>query len=268
MGIRLRVEADRLAVVRRLAARRVAQSHRRAARDRAHGHRRSRARLRAAARRRERPRHRRGRGGTIPETDALVFHASGALLSRARRILAASAQVAAARRTAVSDLEGTLLVFEGEHRRTAKLIATAVGARFAKSRPSRRRCITPRRCSARTTSRPSLEIAAAADGQAPESTDVREDLVALALSAIENWRQPRRTRGASPARPRAATATSCARHRRSAATSRGRSRNAWPRSTSFWPREIAVRLAGHDAKVTVRCALRRVKNLGSHRNGA
>ncbi len=37
-----------------------------------------------------------------------------------------------------SDLENTLLVFEGEHRRTAKLIAAAVGARFAEVAPEQK----------------------------------------------------------------------------------------------------------------------------------
>src|SRR6185295_15648508 len=66
----------------------------------------------------------------IPETDALIFHASGALLAM-RGGFSLHPLKSLPPVGQPSDLDGTLLVFEGEHRRTAKLIAAAVGARFA-----------------------------------------------------------------------------------------------------------------------------------------
>ena len=73
----------------------------------------------------------------IPKTEALVFHASGALLS-VRGGFSLHPLKSLPPVGQPSDLEGTLLVFEGEHKRTAKLIATAVGARFAELAPEQK----------------------------------------------------------------------------------------------------------------------------------
>lgn len=122
----------------------------------------------------------------IPETDALIFHASGALLSLrggfSLHPLKALPPVGAA-----SDLEGTLLVFEGEHRRTAKLIAAAVGARFCEVASEQKALYHAAAVFGSNYVAASLEIAQRLMRRAG-IPDVREDLVALAQSAIENWR--------------------------------------------------------------------------------
>ncbi|HEU4889000.1 MAG TPA: DUF2520 domain-containing protein, partial [Thermoanaerobaculia bacterium] len=85
-----------------------------------------------------------------------------------------------------SDLEGTLLVFEGEHRRTAKLIAAAVGARFCEVAPEQKALYHAAAVFGANYVAASLEIAQRLMARAGV-TDVREDLVALAQSAIRNW---------------------------------------------------------------------------------
>lgn len=126
----------------------------------------------------------------IPETEGLIFHASGALLSLrggfALHPLKALPPVGVASGTP-ADLEGTLLVFEGEHRRTAKLIATAVGARFCEVAPEQKALYHAAAVFGSNYVAASLEIAQRLMARAGV-TNVREDLVALAQSAIENWR--------------------------------------------------------------------------------
>jgi predicted short-subunit dehydrogenase-like oxidoreductase (DUF2520 family) len=121
----------------------------------------------------------------IPETDALIFHASGALLSIrggfSLHPLKALPPVGAA-----TDLEGTLLVFEGEHRRTAKLIAAAVGSRFCEVAPEQKALYHAAAVFGSNYVAASLEIAQRLMARAGV-TEVREDLVALAESAIRNW---------------------------------------------------------------------------------
>jgi len=123
---------------------------------------------------------------SIPPTEALVFHASGALLSmrdgfslHPLRSLPPVGQP--------SDLADTLLVFEGEHRRTAKLIAAAVGARFAEVAPEQKARYHAAAVFGSNYVAAMLEIAEQLMAQAGVN-DVREDLAALARSAIENWR--------------------------------------------------------------------------------
>jgi predicted short-subunit dehydrogenase-like oxidoreductase (DUF2520 family) len=124
---------------------------------------------------------------SIPETDALVFHASGALLSLrdgfSLHPLRALPPVGAA-----TDLEGTLLVFEGQHRRTAKLIAAAVGARFCEVAPEQKALYHAAAVFGSNYVAACLEIAQRLMTRAGV-TNVREDLATLALSALENWRQ-------------------------------------------------------------------------------
>lgn len=126
----------------------------------------------------------------IPETDALIFHASGSMLSLrggfSLHPLKSLPPVGVASGTP-SDLEGTLLVFEGEHRRTAKLIAAAVGARFCEVAPEQKALYHAAAVFGANYVAASLEIAQRLMARAGV-TDVREDLVALARSAIENWR--------------------------------------------------------------------------------
>ena len=123
----------------------------------------------------------------VPETEALVFHASGALLSvnggfslHPLRSLAPVGEP--------SDLEGTLLVFEGEHRRTAKLIASAVGARFAEVTAEQKALYHAAAVFGSNYVAACLDIANVLMMRAGVE-GVREDLVALALSAIANWQR-------------------------------------------------------------------------------
>jgi predicted short-subunit dehydrogenase-like oxidoreductase (DUF2520 family) len=122
----------------------------------------------------------------IPETEALIFHASGALLSLrggfSLHPLKSLPPVGVA-----SDLDGTLLVFEGEHRRTAKLIAAAVGARFCEVAPEQKALYHAAAVFGANYVAAALEISERLMKQSGVD-NAREDLVALANSAIENWR--------------------------------------------------------------------------------
>lgn len=122
----------------------------------------------------------------IPETDALIFHASGALLSL-RDGFSLHPLKSLPPVGMPSDLEGTLLVFEGEHRRTAKLMAAALGARFCEVAPEQKALYHAAAVFGANYVAASLEIAQRLMTHAGV-TDVREDLAALARSAIDNWR--------------------------------------------------------------------------------
>ncbi len=122
----------------------------------------------------------------IPQTDALIFHASGALLSM-RNGFSLHPLKSLPPIGEPSDLEGTLLVFEGEHRRTAKLIATAIGARFAEVAPDQKALYHAAAVFGANYVAASLEIAKRLMNRAGVH-DAKQDLVALALSAVENWR--------------------------------------------------------------------------------
>lgn len=123
----------------------------------------------------------------IPESEAIVFHASGALLSM-RGGFSLHPLKALPPVGTPSDVEGTLLVFEGEHRRTAKLIAAAVGARFCEVAPEQKALYHAAAVFGANYVAASLEIAQKLMTNAGV-TNAKEDLVALALSAIENWRR-------------------------------------------------------------------------------
>ncbi|MFP5246075.1 MAG: Rossmann-like and DUF2520 domain-containing protein [Thermoanaerobaculia bacterium] len=124
--------------------------------------------------------------GAIPETDALVFHASGALLA-VRDGFSLHPLKALPPVGVPSDLDGTLLVFEGEHRRTAKLIASAVGARFAEVAAEQKPLYHAAAVFGANYVAAALDIAQRLMERAGVA-NVREDLIALAQSAIENWR--------------------------------------------------------------------------------
>jgi predicted short-subunit dehydrogenase-like oxidoreductase (DUF2520 family) len=123
----------------------------------------------------------------VPETEALVFHASGSLLA-VRGGFSLHPLKALPPVGEPSDLEGTLLVFEGEHRRTAKLIAAAVGARFCEIAPNQKALYHAAAVFGANYVAASLDIAQQLMTRVGLG-DVREDLVALAQSAIENWRR-------------------------------------------------------------------------------
>jgi predicted short-subunit dehydrogenase-like oxidoreductase (DUF2520 family) len=122
----------------------------------------------------------------VPETEALIFHASGAMLAlRGGFSLHPLKSLPPVGRP--SDLDGTLLVFEGEHRRTAKLIASAVGARFAEVTAEQKPLYHAAAVFGANYVAASLDIAERLMSRVIEGS-VREDLAALALSAMENWR--------------------------------------------------------------------------------
>lgn len=125
----------------------------------------------------------------IPETEALIFHASGALLS-VRDGFSLHPLKSLPPVGEPSDLEGTLLVFEGQHKRTAKLIAAAVGARLAEVAPERKALYHAAAVFGANYVAAALEIAERLMHQAGVE-EAREDLAALARSAIENWSRNR-----------------------------------------------------------------------------
>lgn len=122
----------------------------------------------------------------IPETEALIFHASGALLS-VRGGFSLHPLKSLPPVGVPSDLDGTLLVFEGDHRRTAKLIAAAVDARFCEVAPEQKSLYHAAAVFGANYVAAALEISEKLMQQAGVD-NAREDLVALARSAIENWR--------------------------------------------------------------------------------
>lgn len=121
----------------------------------------------------------------IPETEALVFHASGAMLSM-RGGFSLHPLKALPPVGQPSDLADTLLVFEGEHRRTAKLIAAAVGARFAEVAAEQKVLYHAAAVFGSNYVAAALEIAERLMTRAGVG-DVRPDLAALARSATDNW---------------------------------------------------------------------------------
>lgn len=123
----------------------------------------------------------------LPETEALVFHASGALTSL-RGGFSLHPLKALPPVGEPSDLEGTLLVFEGEHRRTAKLIAAAVGARFAEVAKEEKALYHAAAVFGSNYVAAMLDISERLMKRAGIE-ETREVLVALAESAVENWRR-------------------------------------------------------------------------------
>ena len=123
---------------------------------------------------------------SIPESEALVFHASGALLSM-RGGFSLHPLKALPPVGSPTDLEGTLLVFEGDHRRTAKLIAAAVGARFAEVSPEQKALYHAAAVFGSNYVAAVLDVSERLMERAGVA-DAREALVALAQSAIDNWR--------------------------------------------------------------------------------
>jgi predicted short-subunit dehydrogenase-like oxidoreductase (DUF2520 family) len=125
--------------------------------------------------------------GAVPETEALIFHASGALLSL-RDGFSLHPLKALPPVGEDVDLTGTLLVFEGEHRRTAKLIAAAVGARFAEVSPEQKPLYHAAAVFGSNYIAAMLDIAERTMARAGVDS-VRDDLIALARSAMENWQR-------------------------------------------------------------------------------
>lgn len=119
----------------------------------------------------------------IPETAAVIFHASGAMPS-VRGGFSLHPLRALPPVGEPSDLRGALLVFEGTHREIAEQIASAAGARFAAIDPAAKTLYHAGAVFGSNYAAALLDIAAELLG----IDAARDDLANLAISAIENWR--------------------------------------------------------------------------------
>ena len=124
--------------------------------------------------------------GRVPPTEALLFHASGALPAPdggfSLHPLKSLAPVGEP-----SDLEDTLLVFQGEHRRTAKVITTAIGARFAEVSAEQKPLYHAAAVFGSNYVAALLDISSELMRRAGVE-DIEGDLASLAESAMRNWR--------------------------------------------------------------------------------
>ncbi|MCU1245549.1 MAG: hypothetical protein JWN02_1459, partial [Acidobacteria bacterium] len=126
-----------------------------------------------------------GVAGQIPQGPAIIFHASGVLQAvrggfslHPLKVLPPAGEP--------SDLEGALLVFEGNHRPVAESVAAAVGARFAEVTPEGKALYHAGAVFGANYVAALLEIASELLARAGIE-DAREELAALAESAVRNW---------------------------------------------------------------------------------
>jgi predicted short-subunit dehydrogenase-like oxidoreductase (DUF2520 family) len=119
---------------------------------------------------------------TIPETKAIIFHPSGALPAL-RGGFSLHPLKSLPPVGEPSDLEGTLLVFEGSHRDVAEQIANKAGARFAEIFADAKTRYHAAAVFGSNYVAALLDIAEELIG----IDGVREDIAALARSAIDNW---------------------------------------------------------------------------------
>ena len=121
----------------------------------------------------------------IPDTNAILFHASGSLTA-VRGGFSLHPLRALPPVGTPSDLAGALLVFEGNHREVAERIAAEVGARFASVDARQKALYHAAAVFGSNYVAAVLDIAeqlmerAGIDGARP-------DLIALAESAMRNW---------------------------------------------------------------------------------
>lgn len=121
----------------------------------------------------------------VPETEAIIFHASGALPSlRGGFSLHPLKSLPPVGQE--SELRDTLLVFEGDHRKTAKLLAVAIGARFAEVTAENKPLYHAAAVFGSNYVAAMLDVAEVTIARAG-IPDARRDLVALAQSALNNW---------------------------------------------------------------------------------
>jgi predicted short-subunit dehydrogenase-like oxidoreductase (DUF2520 family) len=119
---------------------------------------------------------------SVPETNGIIVHPSGALPAlRGGFSLHPLKSLPPAGEP--SDLEGTLLVFEGNHRDVAQSIATAAGARFAEIAPEAKIRYHAGAVFGSNYIAALLDIAEELIG----IEGARDDIAALARSAIDNW---------------------------------------------------------------------------------
>lgn len=121
----------------------------------------------------------------IPETEAIVFHASGAMPS-VRDGFSLHPLKTLPLVGEPSDLKDTLLVFEGNHRKTAKLMVKAIGARFAEISAELKPLYHAAAVFGANYVAALLDIAQQIMASAGVA-DSRAELAALAHSAIDNW---------------------------------------------------------------------------------
>lgn len=119
---------------------------------------------------------------SIPQTNAIIIHPSGALPSL-RGGFSLHPLKSLPPVGDPSDLEGTLLVFEGSNRDVAQQIASKVGARFAEISAGAKIRYHAGAVFGSNYIAALLDIAEELIG----IDGAREDLAALARSAIDNW---------------------------------------------------------------------------------
>ena len=120
---------------------------------------------------------------SIPQTAAIIFHPSG-IATSVRGGFSLHPLEALPAVGEPSDLRGALLVFEGNHRELARRIADAAGARFAEIAPEQKVLYHAAAVFGSNYVAALLDIAEELVG----IDHARDDLAALAESAIEIWR--------------------------------------------------------------------------------
>ncbi len=121
----------------------------------------------------------------IPDTNAILFHASGSQTS-IRGGFSLHPLRALPPVGTESDLRDALLVFEGNHRDVAESIASTIGARFASIDPKQKPLYHAAAVFGSNYVAAVLDIAERLMHRAGID-DVRDDLTGLAGSAIRNW---------------------------------------------------------------------------------
>jgi predicted short-subunit dehydrogenase-like oxidoreductase (DUF2520 family) len=137
-----------------------------------------------------------GVAASIPPTSAIIFHASGAIGS-VRGGFSLHPLRALPPVGEPSDLRGTLVVFEGAHRELATSIAARLHARFAEVSEGNKPLYHAGAVFGANYVAVMLDIAERLMSRAGVE-NARDDLVALAESALANWRHqegPRRFTG-------------------------------------------------------------------------
>lgn len=121
---------------------------------------------------------------SIPATRAIIFHPSG-IATAVRGGFSLHPLKSLPPVGEPSDLKAALLVFEGDHREVAERIAAAAGARFAEIAPQQKVLYHAAAVFGSNYVAALLDIAEELIG----IENAREDLAALADSAIQNWRK-------------------------------------------------------------------------------
>ena len=120
---------------------------------------------------------------TVPQTEAIIFHCSG-IHTSVRGGFSLHPLKALPPAGEPSDLRDTLLVFEGAHREVAEQIARSAGARFAEIDPAAKTLYHAGAVFGSNNIAALLDIAE----QLIALPGARDDIAALARSAIDNWR--------------------------------------------------------------------------------